>query len=101
MQTGGTKRHTRHFLVFVASQPLSARARSPRFGITVTKKVGNAVQRNRIKRLLREALRHHRLAFSPGCDIVWIAKRNALGVSHAQVFHEVASVAPSVKRFVP
>jgi ribonuclease P protein component len=31
--------------------------RPPRFGITVTKKIGNAVVRNRIRRRLREALR--------------------------------------------
>ncbi len=93
MQTGGAKRHTQHFLVFVAPQPPSVRARGPRFGLTVTKKVGNAVQRNRVKRLLREALRHHRKAFPTGRDVVWVAKRNAARVSQAQVMQEVASMA--------
>ncbi|MBU1212810.1 MAG: ribonuclease P protein component [Alphaproteobacteria bacterium] len=50
-----------------------------RFGFTVTKKIGNAVVRNRIRRRLREALcsvvRDHA---RPGCDYVLIARQPAL-----------------------
>ena len=50
-----------------------------RFGITVTKKIGNAVERNRIKRRLREAVRQHSgVAAMPGCDYVLVANRAAL-----------------------
>lgn len=48
-----------------------------RFGITVSRKTGNAVIRNRIKRRIRELQRYHRGAFVTGKDIVVIARREA------------------------
>jgi ribonuclease P protein component len=96
VQNGGAKRHTRHFLVLVAPQPSSVVAAGPRFGVTVTRKVGNAVQRNRVKRLLREALREHRAMFPSGHDVVWIAKRNALALTLDDAMTEVSSVAPQI-----
>ena len=45
-----------------------------RLGITVTRKVGNAVRRNRIKRLVREWFRQRGDGFG-ACDLVVIAKR--------------------------
>ncbi len=51
----------------------------PRFGFTVTKKLGNAVVRNRIKRRLREAVRHSASPYSlPEHDYVLIAREPAL-----------------------
>ena len=48
----------------------------PRFGLTVSRRVGNAVTRNRVKRYLREAIRKQRKRI-PGLDIVVIAKPSA------------------------
>lgn len=45
-----------------------------RLGISVPKKVGNAVQRNRIKRIIREAFRLHRGVFPQGSDIVFAVR---------------------------
>ena len=51
----------------------------PRVGFTVTKKVGNAVVRNRVKRRLRELARLHGANhFSPGWDYVLIGRMGAL-----------------------
>ena len=47
-----------------------------RFGITVSRKVGNAVTRNRVKRWLREAIRHERDGLDGG-DVVFIAHPQA------------------------
>jgi ribonuclease P protein component len=54
----------------------------PRFGFTVTKRSGGAVQRNRIRRRLKEALRLlNPLPARSGYDYVILAKPEALGMS--------------------
>lgn len=67
----------------------------PRFGLTVSRKVGNAVERNRVKRRLREALK--RLAGepsgSPGLqhfDYVIVARREALGAGFDRLVSDIA-----------
>lgn len=47
-----------------------------RLGITVTKKAGNSVKRNRIKRLLREYFRLNKELFPDKLDVIIMAKRN-------------------------
>ncbi len=61
-----------------------------RFGLTVSKHVGHAVTRNRVKRRLRDILRHHKSALSGmGLDIVWIARNQAAMASYASLREEV------------
>ena len=50
-----------------------------RFGITVSRKTGNAIKRNRIKRRIRELQRLNQSSIVPGKDIVVIATREASG----------------------
>lgn len=49
----------------------------PRLGFSVSKKNGNAVRRNRIKRRLQEACRSELAGFLPGYDYVFIARAYA------------------------
>ncbi len=58
-----------------------------RFGISVSKKVGNSVVRHRIARLLRESYRLHEEMFHSGWDIVAVARTGAKTAS----YHEIES----------
>ena len=83
IQGGGRKLHGRHVLAMVRKQP--GVCPHGRLGLTVTKKVGNAVVRNRIKRLLREWLRLHGWV-PPGWDMVLVAKDSAARQVHPDDF---------------
>ncbi len=71
----GRKLVTRYFLVLVYDRGDRG---APRLGITVTRKVGNAVRRNRIKRLVREWFRSSGQELG-ACDLNVIAKRDIPG----------------------
>jgi ribonuclease P protein component len=74
----GERRRGRHFILEVLDR--KAPDEPPRVGFTVTKKQGNAVERNRIRRRLREAVRlSAQFAMQPGHDYVIVAHREALG----------------------
>lgn len=68
-------------------------AEGARFGITVTRKVGNAVIRNRIKRIVREGCRHLGHQFAPGTDVVVLARAGAGGVPAAAFHAELSELA--------
>jgi ribonuclease P protein component len=56
-----------------------------RFGFTVAKKVGKAVERNRVRRRLREMVRTSAVAARRGHDYVVIGRRAALALPFAQL----------------
>lgn len=56
-----------------------------RLGITAGVKLGTAVQRNRVKRLIREAYRLHKDSIRPDMDLVVVARHRAVGASYARV----------------
>jgi ribonuclease P protein component len=102
VQRSGAKHHTRFFLVFVAPSLLRGRAPSSpaggglpstRLGVTVTRKVGKAVKRNRIKRLVREAFRREHHGLPAGLDMVWVAKRDAVESTLEAVVHDMRALA--------
>jgi len=68
----GRRFHTPHF-IFLLSRTAGI---YPRLGITVSRKVGNAVTRNRVKRLVRECFRRQWYKL-PAVDISVIARPSA------------------------
>ncbi|MCB1429985.1 MAG: ribonuclease P protein component [Nitratireductor sp.] len=92
----GARLHGRAFLLQAVERKPVAGIAETRFGFTVTKKCGNAVMRNRIRRRLREAVRlGERSAALPGHDYVLIGKSEALNVPFTAI---VASLAESLDR---
>lgn len=80
VQSDGSRQHTEHFVVLKAA----ARRSRSRIGITVSTRVGNAVVRNRVKRLVREVVRKVWRELDPPIDVVVIAKPGAAQTTHAK-----------------
>jgi ribonuclease P protein component len=76
VQAIGQRASTAHFVLLVAAREPDTAACS-RVGFVVTKKVGNAVQRNRIKRVCRECFRMWPELVPDGIDLVVIARAGA------------------------
>jgi ribonuclease P protein component len=85
IQSRGERVHTPHFILMV----LARDGATPRIGITVTRKVGTAVARNRVKRVMREVFRRNRRLFPEGADVVVIAKKGAPTLGYAEALGEV------------
>ncbi len=75
---------------------VAARAERPdaptRIGITVGKRVGGAVVRNRVKRRMREVLRLRYSRIAPGWDLVFIARPRAANASYDDLAAAVADL---------
>lgn len=61
------------------------RSTTNRVGITVSKKLGHAVVRNRVRRRLREIYRLNEMYFQPGWDIVVVARTKAIYASFPEL----------------
>jgi ribonuclease P protein component len=76
---------TRHFLLVHSKTPEGP----ARLGITVTRKIGGAVVRNRVKRAVRETFRRSRHSLSYGLAIVVIARNGAGDLCRSEIAREI------------
>jgi ribonuclease P protein component len=81
----GESSTTEHFKIFI----LATQGEKRRLGITTSKKVGTAVRRNRVKRLIREFFRLNKMKLSPSSDILFIAKPGAGLLNYAKLYEEL------------
>ena len=84
----GEKRRGRLFLLEVLARGDQG---PPRVGFTVTKKVGNAVVRNRVRRRLKEAVRVHAAGdMQAGSDYVIVGREDVLAAPFGQLADELS-----------
>ena len=76
----GRKRVGRDFICHVVRREGQGR----KFGYAVSRKVGGAVRRNRVKRYLREAYRRHRNEFGADVHMVVVARPSAAQLTYQQ-----------------
>jgi ribonuclease P protein component len=86
IQKRGRKNHSANFVV---SSLVQSPARESRFGFSVSRRVGNSVVRNRVKRRLREFVRLNRRELVAARDFVVIAKPGAAKLSYAELVAEL------------
>ncbi len=72
---------------------LKSRSGANKMGITVSKKLGIAVVRNRAKRLIREAYRLSEGRFKEGYDMVFVSRSRTAGAKMPQVREAMMALA--------
>ena len=87
------QRHRHPLLTLYAARAGSNGVDRPsRFAVSAGRRVGNAVVRNRGKRLVREALRAHLPALAPGWDCLLAARPALAGATYAEVEEAVCTL---------
>lgn len=80
----------------IALQAVKSNLEEPGVGFTVTKKTGNSVERNRIKRRLRAAAGACTTTFQSQHDYVLIGRREALSLPFPKLVSSIQSMIASV-----
>ncbi|MCK6554994.1 ribonuclease P protein component [Candidatus Binatia bacterium] len=86
MQGASPRRRGALFVVITEPNPTG----ESRLGITVSKRVGDAVVRNRVKRMIREVFRRYRKRIHPPQTVLVIGRPAAATATYAQVRSELA-----------
>ena len=96
VQDTGAKAQARHFLL-LASPTTSPEGRT-RVGVVASKRVGGAVERNRVKRLVREVFRLHTAEFPLRADVIVIARPGAHELALTDAAAEIRAALPPLAR---
>ena len=86
----GVRRASTHFVAVVAPARSDPQVK---LGLAVSRRVGNAVERNRVKRHVREWFRHNRHRLPPATDWVVIARKGAAQLATPALASELGRLA--------
>jgi ribonuclease P protein component len=75
-----------------------ADAASPRIGLTVGKVMGKAVDRNRIKRRMREAVRNNLPVLTTPVDVILHPRRSVIDLEFTALNREVANIFRTIQK---
>jgi ribonuclease P protein component len=95
----GRKQFSKQIAYFYALRPADRRSDTPgaRIGLTVPKTLGGAVDRNRIKRRMREAVRAALPLLTAPVDVILHPRRSVIDLDFQQLKREVANIFRSVQ----
>ena len=80
-------------------KPFKAAKHSSRYGIVVSKKVGNAVQRNFIKRRIRALLNNINFSFEKkSVDYVFVARKNLIKIKFSALYIELCDALKKINQ---
>lgn len=81
----GNQIKSKYFYIYYQNNNLDY----PRFGIAVGKKVGNAVTRNKYKRIIRNILHENNKTFKKGQDYIIMIKKSGLDKTYAELKNDL------------
>ena len=93
------KMHTKYAIIFIKENMNNEQ----RFGFVASKKTGNAVQRNRIKRLFKEFVKTHKNKFRENTDYIFVGKsalkENIKNLKYKDIEKDVIKVIKRWKKY--
>ena len=93
LQRNGARFQTRHFVMYAGVLSDGDDAARSRLGVTVSRRIGNAVVRNRVKRRVREIFRKNMRAMLPAHTAVVVIARAGAGTLESAAIGDELSVA--------